>query len=226
MQETGKTKKRDMKKIAVILSGSGVYDGSEIHEAVLTLLAIAQHGAVCEIFAPDRDQYHVINHLTGEEMDESRNVLIESARIARGRVRDLADFDPQEFDGLILPGGFGVAKNLSDYAFLGATCNVVREVELAVRSMAELSKPIGALCIAPVLIARILGQVKITLGDDLETIKNVEDMGATHHTTGHGEIVVDEQNKVVTSPCYMLDADITQVALGADKVVKALLDLM
>ncbi len=211
------------KKIAVVLAGCGVYDGAEIHEATLTLLAINQNGAEYQCFAPDMDQAHVINHLTGEEMAETRNVLVESARIARGNIRSMATFRAADYDAIIIPGGFGAAKNLCDFAFKGAACSVNPDVEKAVKAMAAAGKPIGALCIAPVVITRILGEVEVTIGQDKETARAIEMMGGTHQVKSHGEVTVDSRHKVVTTPCYMLDASIGQVFEGADNVVKTIL---
>ena len=216
----------NQKKIAVILSGSGVYDGAEIHEATLTLYAIMKHNATYSIFAPDINQHHVINHITGKEMDETRNVLVESARIARGQINPLSKFNADEFDALIIPGGFGAAKNLSDFAFKGADCQVNEEVAMAIRKMVSVNKPIGALCIAPVLLSKVLGNVYITIGNDQATAESVEQMGTTHKDATHGEVVVDEKNKIVTSPCYMLVANIVQVAEGAENIVKKILELV
>jgi enhancing lycopene biosynthesis protein 2 len=213
-------------RIAVVLSGCGVFDGAEIHESVLTLLAIARHGADYECFAPDIPQHHVLDHITGAEMPETRNVLVESARIARGKIRNLRDFNPTEFDALIFPGGFGAAKNLSSFAFDGADCSVDPDVAHAVRSAHAAGKPIGALCIAPVILAKLLGRVDLTIGQCAETSGAIEKMGAHHKTTTHGEIVVDTAQRLVTSPCYMLDARIDQIADGADNTVKALLDMV
>lgn len=215
-----------MRKIAVVLSGCGVYDGAEIHEATLTLYAIAKNGADYEIFAPDMDQHHVINHISGEEMNESRNVLVESARIARGSIAALSTFDAEQFDALVFPGGFGAAKNLSTFAFDGAECSVNPDVVKCIRDMIKLGKPVGALCIAPVLLAKILGDVTLTIGQDQGTAKAVESLGATHVETGHGEIVVDVKNKLVTTPCYMLDANIVQIAEGAENVINKILELI
>ena len=216
---------KPIKTFAVVLSGCGVFDGAEIHEATLTLLAIDQAGATYEIFAPDILQYHVVNHLTGEVMNEKRNVLVESARIARGKIKPLSEFDASTFDALIFPGGFGVAKNLSDFAFHGAECRVNPEMEKAVKDMIALSKPIGALCIAPAVMAKILPNVHLTIGNDEGTMKQIELMGAHHQQTTHGEIVVDKTYKLVTTPCYMLDATISQIARGAEKVVEALMSM-
>ena len=215
-----------MKKIAVVLSGCGVFDGAEIHEATLSLLAIAKQGCSYEIFAPDTTQHHVINHITGEEMDETRNVLVEAARIARGSIKDLKQFNPEEFDGLLFPGGFGAAKNLSTWAFDGAKATVLPEVEKAIRGMVKLKKPVGALCISPVILAKIFGEVNLTIGDDESTIDTLESLGATHVYTTHGEVVVDADHNLVTTPCYMLDASISQIAEGADNIVDAMIGLM
>ncbi len=214
-----------MKKIAVVLAGSGVYDGAEIHEATLTLLAIARNGAEYQCFAPDVNQAHVINHLTGEEMPETRNVLIEAARIARGNIKPLAEYDAKDYDAIIFPGGFGVAKNLCSFAFDGVDCFVNTEVEKAIRDTVVEEKPIGALCISPALIAKVLGDVEVTIGEDAETSTAIEKMGGTHVQTTHGEIVVDEKYKIITTPCYMLNATIDQIATGAENAVKKLLEM-
>lgn len=212
-----------MKKFAVILSGCGVFDGAEIHEAILTLLAIAQQGASYEIFAPDVNQHHVVNHLTGKEMPEKRNVLVESARIARGKISPLSRFDAHDFDAIIFPGGFGAAKNLSTVAFDGPNAKVNPDVEAAVRAMYQAGKPIGALCIAPAIIARILENVEVTIGNDPGTASTIEKMGGKHIKATHGEVVVDKKNKVFTTPCYMLDATIVQIYEGVSNVVKEML---
>lgn len=212
-----------MKKFAVVLAGSGVYDGAEIHEATLTLLAIKKQGAAYSIFAPDIPQRHVINHLTGKEMSETRNVLVESARIARGNISNLNTFKARDFDALIFPGGFGVAKNLCSWAFDGPDCSVNADVEKAIKDMVSLQKPVGALCISPVLIARLLGNVEVTIGSDVGTAVAVEKTGARHIITNHGEVVRDTHRPIFTTPCYMLDADIVQIATGADNIVKAIL---
>lgn len=213
------------KKIAVVLSGCGVYDGSEIHEAVLTLLAIDRQGATAYCFAPSILQRDVIDHASGKPSGETRNVLVEAARIARGHIRDLATFEAKDFDAIVFPGGFGAAKNLCSFAVDGPDCNVEASVAAAIKAMYQARKPIGALCIAPVILARVLGKVELTIGDDPVTAKAVESMGARHVQRGHGEVAVDRANKVVTTPCYMLDATIRQIAEGADHVVAALLEL-
>lgn len=211
---------------AVVLSGCGVYDGTEIHEAVLTLLAIDSQGGSYACFAPDIAQRDTINHLTGQPMAEGRNVLVESARIARGKVKPLSAFAPADFDALIFPGGFGAAKNLSSFAVDGPDCAVDADVERAVRLMAQAGKPIGALCIAPAILARVLGGVDLTIGSDAGTASALEQMGARHHTTTHGEVVVDKSRKLVTTPCYMLDATVSQIADGANAAVRALMEML
>ncbi len=213
------------KRIAVILSGCGVYDGAEIHEATLTLYAISKLGGTYEIFAPDILQHHVINHITGEEMNEKRNVLVESARIARGNIKALSELSIDDFDAIIFPGGFGAAKNLSTIAFDGANCVVNDEVENIVKQTVEAGKPIGALCIAPAMISKIINGAEVTIGQDEGTAKAIEAMGGIHKTTGHGEVVVDKKHKIVTTPCYMLDATITQIGEGAENVVKTILEI-
>jgi len=212
-----------MKKFAVVLAGCGVFDGAEIHEATLTLLSIAQQGASYEIFAPDIEQYHVINHLTHQEVPEKRNVLVESARIARGKILPLSRFHASDYDALIFPGGFGAAKNLSTVAFHGPDAIVNPDVEKAVKEMHRAGKPIGALCIAPAVIARILGDVTVTIGDDPGTAQAITRMGGSHVVTTHGEVTVDRKNMIFTTPCYMLDATIVQIYEGATNVVKEIM---
>lgn len=212
-------------RFAVVLSGCGVFDGAEIHESVMTLLAIDRAGGFYQCFAPDVPQRDVIDHLTGKPADETRNALVEAARIARGRVKPLSDFDPAGFDVLIFPGGFGAAKTLTSFAIDGADCTVNADVEAAIKGMAAAGKPIGALCIAPAILARVLGDVDLTIGNDAGTAAALEQLGARHHAAGHGEVIVDATRKVVTSACYMLDASVSQVADGADAAVRALLKL-
>jgi enhancing lycopene biosynthesis protein 2 len=215
-----------MKKIAVVLSGNGVYDGAEIHESTLTMLAITRHGAHYQCFAPDIPQAHVINHITGEEMPEIRNVMVEAARIARGNIKPLNEYNVADFDAIVFPGGFGAAKNLCTFAFDGVDCVVIPEVEKAIRSTVAANKPVGALCISPVLIAKVLSDVEVTIGEDEVTANAIENMGGTHVKTTHGEIVFDKKYKIVTTPCYMLDATIDQIADGADNVIKKVLELV
>lgn len=213
-------------KIAVVLSGSGVYDGAEIHEAVFTMLAIAKAGFEYEIFAPDIDQHHVINHLTGEETDEKRNVLVESARIARGNIKPLDKLNSNEFDAVIFPGGFGVAKNLCTYAIDGDDCKVNSCIEDVIKKFHAKEKPIGALCISPVLIGKVLKNIKLTVGTDEATITSIENFDNTHIKSKITEVVVDRRHKIVSSPCYMLDANIAEIADSAEKVMKYILELI
>ena len=212
------------KKLAVILSGCGHQDGAEIHEATLTLWAIHKNGADFQCFAPDIPQHHVLNHITGQEMDETRNVLIEAARIARGNIRPLSDYRAEDFDGLVIPGGFGAAKNLCTYAFDGPDFRVNPDVERAIVATHQASKPIGALCIAPVLLAKLIPNATLTIGQDEATAANLASLGAKTVSTWQGEIAIDRENKLVTTPCYMLDSRVDQIGEGADKLVAAMLD--
>lgn len=213
------------KKFAVVLSGCGVYDGSEIHEAVMTLLAIDRANCTYQCFAPDLMQYHVVNHITGDVQNENRNILIESARIARGKIKDLKEFNAADFDGLVFPGGYGAAKNLSSLAFDGANLMVIDQVKTAIHSMVQHQKPIGALCIAPVVMAAVLEGAEVTIGKDKGTISTIESLGGKHIETGNGEVVIDNKYKLVTNPCYMLKASITQIAEGAQNVINEMLKL-
>jgi len=212
-------------KAAIVLAGCGVRDGAEIHEAVMTMYAIDKNGGTYRIFAPNVAQHHVINHITGEEMKESRNVLTEAARIARGKISPLTEYMAEEFDALIFPGGFGVAKNLCTYAFDGADCHVDRVVEQAIRSTHRAHKPIGALCISPVLIARVLGDVTVTVGNDKKTVADIVKLGGKHEKRRHGEVTVDMKNLIVTAPCYMLDATVSEIARDAEAVIKTIMEL-
>ena len=215
-----------MKKIAVILSGSGVFDGAEIHESVLALLAIEQNGATWHCFAPDINQYHVINHLTGEEMNETRNVLIESARIARGNISDVATLKVEDFDGLLLPGGFGAAKNLTDFAINGAQCSINTHVATACRAFADAGKPAAYLCIAPTIIPLIYQDgVKGTVGNDQGTASAFEQLGGDHVECTVDEYVYDSEHNVLSTPAYMLASTISQAASGINKVVAKLVTL-
>ena len=219
------------KKIGVILSGCGVNDGSEIHEAVITLLAIDRAGAEAVCMAPDAPQLHVVNHFSGEVVaGESRNILVESARIARGKIRNLKDMTVADFDALILPGGFGAAKNLCDFAVKGADCAVHPEVARILRATIQAKKPLGAICIAPAILARVLGQDRLapqlTIGTDPGTAAALEQMGAKHQNCPVRDFVVDKQNRLVTTPAYMLASCIGEAADGIEKTVKALLEMI
>ncbi|NNA08639.1 isoprenoid biosynthesis glyoxalase ElbB [Pseudomonas lundensis] len=214
------------KKVAVILSGCGVYDGAEIHESVITLLRLDQRGAQAQCFAPNIAQMHVINHLTGEEMPESRNVLVESARIARGEVKDIREANVEDFDALIVPGGFGAAKNLSDFAVKGAECTVQPDVLALAEAFAEASKPVGLMCISPAMAAKIYGPgVICTIGNDADTAAAVDKMGATHQECEVSEIVEDTARKLVSTPAYMLAQSISEAASGINKMVDRVLEL-
>ena len=171
-----------MYKIGVLLSGCGVMDGSEVHEAVITLLAIDREGMEAVCMAPNKDQSQVINHLTNQPQNEKRNMLLESARIARGKIKDIKDVKPSDIDAVILPGGFGAACNLSTFASLGSNAKVLPEVESFLKEVHRLKKPIGAICIAPNVIAKIFGseKIEVTVGNDEQTAKKIEAMGAKH----------------------------------------------
>jgi len=215
-----------MKKFAVVLSGCGVYDGAEIHEAVLTLLAIDRAGSKYQCFAPDIAQHHVINHVSGTEMPGSRNVLVESARIARGNIKPLNDFRADEYDGMIFPGGFGAAKNLCSWAWQGDDCVVNPDVEKAIRGMAKAGKPIGAMCIAPVILAKLFEEISLTTGNDPASQKFIEKTGNQYIKSEHGEVVSDNTRKLFTTPCYMLDASISQIAEGTENIIREMLSAM
>ena len=213
-----------MKKFAIILAGAGVYDGAEIQESTLSMLAIKRAGADYDIFAPDIDQHHVINHYTGDVSDEKRNVLVEASRIARGDIKPLSRFDASVYDALLMPGGFGVAKNLSSFAFHGKSCTVNPEIEKAIKDFHQNNKPIGALCISPVIVAAVLGKGKYTIGQDPDTAEAIKDLGGEHVSTNHGDVTFDNENNIFTTPCYMLDANIQQIAEGTENITKAILD--
>ena len=214
------------KTVAVVLAGCGHRDGSEIQEAVLTLWALSKNGLEFECFAPNIAQYHVVNHLTGDEVAESRNVLVESARIARGQVRDIEELEVERYAGIIFPGGLGAVKNLSDYALHGLNFTVNEGVSRAVKSMADAGKPIGALCISPMIIAKVLGNITLTMGATGRTAEDAVSLGAVHEVTGNGEVTIDRKNRIVTTPCYMLNATVGEIGEGADGLVKAMLSLM
>ena len=214
-----------MKKVAVILSGCGVYDGSEIHEAVLTLLAIEQNDASYRCFAPNINQHHVINHLTGEvSEDEQRNVLVESARIARGDVEDLTELRVQDFDALLVPGGFGAAKNLCSFALDGENYQVNEQVLAACQAFAQANKPAGYMCIAPAMLPLIYPQgVQGTIGTDKGVVESLASMGLSHQDCDVANIITDTDNKLVTTPAYMLATSISEAATGINRLVKAVI---
>ena len=213
-----------MKKVAVVLSGCGVYDGAEINEAVLTLLSLEQQGAQYQCFAPDIEQMHVINHLTGEEMPEKRNVLVEAARIARGNIKDLTEVNAADYDALLVPGGFGAAKNLSDFAVSGSNMSVQQDFLSVARAMHQADKPVGLICIAPAMAAKIFGEgVECTIGNDSETAAAIEAMGGRHIECPVNEARVDKANKLVTTPAYMLAGSVNEAAQGISECVREVL---
>ena len=225
-------------KIGVLLSGCGVYDGAEIHEATLTLLSIAEIGAEAVCISVDREQHHVVNHITGEEMKESRNMMVEAARIARGNVTNIQDVSPADIDALIIPGGFGSAKNFTNWAFEGPNGTILPEVKLLIVNMLNIGKPVAALCVSPVVMAKALEDSSIhanmTIGSnqegspyDIEGFSNgLESLGATTEMKTVREIVVDTKNKIITAPCYMMDATILDVRKNVRSAIEALRDLV
>jgi enhancing lycopene biosynthesis protein 2 len=218
-----------MVKVGVVLSGCGVFDGSEIHEAVLTLLALDRHGAAVTCIAPSIEQVQVVNHRTGKPSEDMRNVLDESARIARGKIQDVAKVKAADLDALILPGGYGAAKNLCNFAAAGAKAKVEPQVARLVRDMHKAKKPIGAWCIAPTVLAAALRDerthARMTIGSDEKTALALEEMGARHVVCPVEEFRVDEDQRIVTTPAYMYDARISEVASGIERAVKELLRL-
>ncbi len=219
-----------MAKVGVLLAGCGVFDGSEIHEAVITLLSLDQAGEEAICMAPNMEQMHVIDHLAGQPAKgEKRNVLTESARIARGKIRDVAGVKADELDALIVPGGFGAAKNLCTFATEGPACKVHPEVARIVREMHAAGKPQGFLCIAPALAAKIFegqGAIALTIGHDPETAKAIEAMGQRHLTCAATGCTVDEKNKIVSTPAYMEARSISEAAEGIEQLVDAVLRLV
>jgi enhancing lycopene biosynthesis protein 2 len=215
-----------MKKFAVILCGCGSLDGSEIHESVMTLLAIDRNDCEYSIFAPNDNQYHVVDHFTKQATQEKRNMMVEAARIARGNIRPIEECHVEDFDALVFPGGNGAAKNLFTYALDGRKCKVREDVAQLIRAFHAQHKPIGALCIAPVMIAKVLGDVTITVGNDEGTIENVLSFGSKHINTQQTEVISDKQNMVFTSPCYMLPARISDIAACAQNLIDAILENM
>ena len=217
-----------MAKVAVVLAGCGVYDGAEINEAVLTLLSLEQNGASYQCLAPNIEQMHVINHLTGEPNEgESRNVMVEAARIARGDVIDLATANADDYDALIVPGGFGAAKNLSNFAVAGADMEVQADFLNFAQAMHRAGKPIGLICIAPVMTAAIFGEgTQCTIGDDADTAAAINAMGAQHIECPVGEARIDAEKKLVTTPAYMLAGSVSEAYSGIGECVKNVLALL
>jgi enhancing lycopene biosynthesis protein 2 len=220
-----------MVRIGVMLSGCGVYDGAEIHEATLSLLALARTGAEAVAMAPDIEQLHVVNHLSGSESsEETRHVLIESARIARGVIKDIREISYRDIDGLIIPGGFGAAKNLTNFAVKGELCDIDPGVKQLVVDMVRARKPVAALCIAPVVLARALMEETditpvLTIGNDSDTAGKIEAMKARHADCTVTDFVYDEDNNLLSTPCYMLAQNISEVWEGIEKTVERCVQL-
>lgn len=214
------------KKIAVMLAGCGVYDGSEIYEGTLTLLALDQAGVKYQCMAPNIDQMHVINHLTGEETAEKRNVLVEAARLARGEIIDLAQARPDDYDALIFPGGFGAAKNLSTFAVDGSNMKINEQVAAFAKAIHERGKPVGLICISPTMVPLLFGEgTECTIGDNADVAGAIEAMGGKHVTCPVDSCHVDREKKVVTTPAYMLAGRISEAAAGINQLVKTVLDM-
>ena len=217
-----------MSKVAVVLAGSGVFDGSEIHESVITLLRLAERGVSYQCLAPDTDQLHVVNHKTGQIAEgESRNVLEESARIARGEVISLNEANAADYDAVIIPGGFGAAKNLSDFAVKGLEFMVHPDLTTFITAVREQNKPVGLICIAPAMAPLLFGHgVICTIGNDAETAQAITKMGGEHKECAVDDIVVDEANRLVTTPAYMLAGSITEAAAGINKLVDQIVTMI
>ena len=215
-----------MKKFAVILNGCGSMDGSEIHESVSLLYAIDRHGAQYQIFAPDIDQYEVVNHLTGQAITERRNCLVESARIARGKVAPLSELHVEDFDALVFPGGSGSAKNIFTYARDGENFTVDEEIAAIIRQFHADGKPIGAMCIAPLMVARVIEGATVTMGKDPHTSALVEQFGGHALPTSHGEVAHDRRNRLFSVPCYMLPSQISDIFKDAFSLVDDMLQTM
>lgn len=213
-----------MSKVAVLLSGSGVFDGAEVNEVVLTLLHIEKQGASYQCFAPNIAQMHTVNHLTGETDGTARNVLAESARIARGNVKPLSELEVTDFDALLVPGGFGVAKNFCDFAVKGADMTVQPEVLAVCSGFAQANKPAGYMCIAPVLLPKVYGEgVTCTIGNDADVAAAIESMGGRHVECAVDDLVTDNTHKVVTTPAYMLAKSVSDADAGISKLVAQVL---
>lgn len=217
------------KRVAVVLSGCGYLDGSEAQEATYSLLALDQAGAEVTCFAPDAEQCDVVDHQTGQPAEgQTRNIRTEAARLTRGNVGDVAAARAVDFDALVLPGGYGAAKNLCNYAFEGVAGKVHPEVERLIREFSDAGKPIGAICIAPVLVANVLGKSRkptLTIGSDEATAKDVEALGAKHCDCPPGDACVDRENRIVTTPAYMYESRPADVYRGIQKLVTEVLSL-
>ncbi|XP_063677106.1 glutamine amidotransferase-like class 1 domain-containing protein 3, mitochondrial [Bolinopsis microptera] len=222
-------------KVAVLLSGCGVYDGTEVHESSAVLTHLSRQGALASCFAPDKDQMHVVDHTAGTEMSETRNVLKESARIARGKISALTELNVGDFDALIVPGGFGAAKNLSSFATQGVDMTVDLTVSDKIAAFHSAGKPIGLCCIAPVLAAKLIPGVELTVGSDQEgtdkwpyagTAAAIDAMGGKHVVTDVSEAHVDSKNKVVTTAAFMCETDLHEIHDGVGAMVTEVLKLV
>jgi enhancing lycopene biosynthesis protein 2 len=225
-------------RIGVLLSGNGVYDGSEIHESVFTLLAIDEHGGDAVCMAPNINQYHVVNHLDGNEMKETRNVLVEAARIARGAISDLADMKAAELDALVIPGGFGAAKNLTKWAFNGPDGAINSDVKRIINEMVSAKKPIVGLCMGPTVIAKALEgaglKERLTVGTtteaspyEIEAISTgMEKTGAVAEMKTIRQVAIDTGNRIITAPCYMMEGSITDVRNNIKQAIDALFEML
>lgn len=210
-----------MKKVAVILAGCGTMDGSEINETVTLLLALDQHNIKYQSFAPDEYQVEVCNHVTGKRSEEQRNMMVEAARIVRGDIMPLSAFNADDFDALFFPGGNGAAKNIFTYASDGINFKVNEDVEKAILDIHAQGKPIGAMCIAPLMVAKVIGNVNVTMGgSECRQAKELEQIGCRHTETTHGGVAVDKENKIYSTPCFMLDATLKDVYHGAWNLVE------
>ncbi len=217
-----------MSKVALILSGSGFLDGAEIQESVITMLTLDRAGVSYQCMAPDMEQMHVVNHRTGEVSEgETRNVLDEAARIARTKIIDIADANPNDYDAVIFPGGYGAAKNLSDFAVKGAASSVQPDVLQFARTFASSGKPMGFVCISPAMIPHIYGaDAKLTIGSDADTAAAINEMGGIHVNCPVDEFVIDEERNLVSTPAYMLDMRISEVATGIEKLVHKIIEMI
>ena len=217
------------KNIGVLLAGCGVYDGAEIHEATLTLYFLDREGVNIINIAPDIDLMHVINHATSNVSEEKRNVLAEAARIARGDIKDLTNITANDLDALIIPGGFGAAKNFINYAVHGRDCKINSEVKRLINEMVDAGKPVGAMCIAPMVVAVALREKDIkpvlTIGNDKQTASDLVFFGAMHQIAKVDELAVDDKNKMVSTPAYMIGPNISDIAKGIEKLVKKIISL-
>ena len=216
--------------IGVVLSGCGAQDGSEIHESVITLLALDRAGADVKIMAPDMDQFHVINHYNGETIEPARNILVEASRISRGDIVSVEKVNGKELDALIFPGGTGMAKNIFDYAMTGPNCTIISDVERLVREIIKAGKPLGAICIAPVMVAKVLQNMgrkgKVTGGYNEQISADIQSMGVQAERSRADEIVLDEKNKIISTPAYVEANSIKEVAEGIEKLVSKLLEMI